>query len=148
MPYRFVPLSGLVLLPDWGAQASHDHPFRDGVSGELDVALHCHTPLCLGGEQTASTDTTPARVSMFRTPDGEPAIPGSSLKGMLRNVLAIAAFARFRQVECQRLPRLQLLDEQGDHRPARIHHVSVPSDRHRRRRVRVITREGLCRLLH
>lgn len=102
-PYRFVPLSRLVLLPDWADRTSHDHPFQDGVCGELRLQLHCHTPLCVGGRQQSSSKDSPCRVEFFRTPDGQPAIPGSTLKGMLRNVLEIASFARFRQVEDQRL---------------------------------------------
>lgn len=102
-PYRFVPLSQLVLLPDWGHLASHDHPFQDGVCGELELTLTCHTPLCVGGEQTKSSKEAPGKVHVFRAPDGRPAIPGASLKGMLRNVLEIAALGRFKQVEDQRL---------------------------------------------
>lgn len=100
-PYRFVPLSKLVLLPDWADQVSHDHPFKDGVCGELSINLRCDTPLCVGGEQDPSSKNAPGRVHFFRTPDNQLAIPGSSLKGMLRNVLEIASFARFKQVEDQ-----------------------------------------------
>lgn len=102
-PYRFVPLSRLVLLPDWAASVSHDHPFQDGINGELTIELTCDTPLCVGGDQSAGSDQAPGRVNFFRTPSGQPAIPGSALKGMVRNVLEIAAFARFRQVEDQKL---------------------------------------------
>lgn len=102
-PYRFVPLSKLVLLPDWADQVSHDQPFSDGLCGELKLQLTCHTPLCVGGEQDKSSDREPGKVHFFRTPDRQLAIPGSSLKGMLRNVLEIASFARFKQVEDRRL---------------------------------------------
>lgn len=102
-PYRFVPLSKLVLLPDWADQVSHDQPFADGLCGELQLKLTCHTPLCVGGRQEESSQREPGKVHFFRTPDNQLAIPGSSLKGMLRNVLEIASFARFRQVEDQRL---------------------------------------------
>lgn len=102
-PYRFVPLSKLVLLPDWADQVSHDQPFADGLCGELQLQLTCHTPLCVGGRQEKSSDREPGKVYFFRTPDNRLAIPGSSLKGMLRNVLEIASFARFRQVEDQHL---------------------------------------------
>lgn len=105
-PYRFVPLSKLVLLPDWADQVSHDRPFEDGVSGELTITLRCDTPLCVGGEQDPSSDKAPGKVHFFRAPggqDGQLAIPGTSLKGMLRNVLEIASFARFKQVADQKL---------------------------------------------
>ena len=102
-PYRFVPLSPLLLLPDWAEAVSHDHPFIDGVCGDLQLTLHCHTPLCVGGEQTNSSEHAPGKVHFSRTVDEQLAIPGTSLKGMLRNVLEIASFARFKQVEDQRL---------------------------------------------
>ena len=102
-PYRFVPASKVVLLPDWANQVSHDMPFEDGTYGELSIQLSCDTPLCVGGNQDPSSKETAGRVHFFRTPDDQPAIPGSSIKGMLRNVLEIASFARFKQVEEKRL---------------------------------------------
>ncbi|MDY0073569.1 MAG: TIGR03986 family CRISPR-associated RAMP protein [Thauera sp.] len=102
-PYRFIPLSRLILLPSWANEVSHDQPFKDGLCGELQLRLTTHTSLCVGGEQDKATESEPGKVHFFRTPDQRPAIPGSSLKGMLRNVLEIASFARFRQVEDQRL---------------------------------------------
>lgn len=102
-PYRFVPLSKLVFLPDWAKHVSHDQPFADGVCGELTLRLTCETPLCVGGKQTPSSERAPGKVYFFRTPDHQLAIPGSGLKGMLRNVLEIASFAHFKQVEDQRL---------------------------------------------
>lgn len=109
-PYRFVPLSKFVLLPEWGHQVSHDHPFADGVSGELDVTLTCHTPLCVGGQRDEATDRQPATVRFCRDHAGNPIIPGTSIKGMLRNVLEIATFARFRQVDDQKLGVRDLTD--------------------------------------
>ncbi len=102
-PYRFVPLSSFVFLPNWSNQASQDMPFADGVCGELRLKLTCHTLTCVGGKQDDSTPNDPGRVHFFRDPDGNLAIPGSNIQGMLRNVLEIASFARFRQVEDQKL---------------------------------------------
>lgn len=102
-PYRFVPLSRLIVLPDWAEQVSHDRPFADGLCGELKLRLTAHTRLCVGGRQEKATNEAAGRVHFFRAPDGRFAIPGSSLKGMLRNVMEIAGFAHFRQVEDQRL---------------------------------------------
>ncbi|MGS2743861.1 TIGR03986 family type III CRISPR-associated RAMP protein [Halomonas sp. LS-001] len=102
-PYRFVPLSRYILRPDWAGHVSHDHPFADGVCGELDIKLTAHTRLCVGGQQQAPGDNTPGLVKFFRTPDNQLAIPGSSLKGMLRSVMEIACFGHFQQVEDQQL---------------------------------------------
>ncbi len=98
-PYNFVPLSEHVIVPDWAAQVSQDHPFRDGLCGTLEIELTTHSPLLLGGRQVKASDRAPGEVHPFRLPDGRYAIPGSALKGMLRNVLEIAAFGRMRQVD-------------------------------------------------
>lgn len=102
-PYRFVPLSSLVVLPEWADQVSLDTPFKDGICGELDITITTHGKVCVGGEQTVATEHEVGKVKFYRTPNGIPAIPGSSLKGMLRNVLEIATFSRFKQVEDQKL---------------------------------------------
>lgn len=97
-PYHFVPLSQWVYSPDWAHLVSHDHPFQEGLSGTLQYELTNQTPLLVGGEQ-ARPANQPARIQWARDPDGKPLIPGSSLKGMIRNVLEIATFAKFRQVD-------------------------------------------------
>ena len=58
-PYRFVPLSALVMLPDWADLVSHDMPFADGVSGELSYRITAHTRLCVGGEQKPASQQAP-----------------------------------------------------------------------------------------
>ncbi|MGC9185171.1 MAG: TIGR03986 family type III CRISPR-associated RAMP protein, partial [Thiomonas sp.] len=98
-PYNFVPLSDQIFLPDWAQAVSHDVPFQDGYCGELHYTLTAHTPLLVGGRQQESTGTQPGEVTPFQLPDGTYAIPGSSLKGMLRNVLEIAAFGRMSKVD-------------------------------------------------
>jgi CRISPR-associated protein (TIGR03986 family) len=102
-PYNFVPLSSFILRPDWAPEVSHDQPFSDGVCGELELCIEATSPLCVGGEQQDSTEQSPGKILFNRTPNGEFAIPGTSLKGMLRNVLSIASFGHFRQVEERRL---------------------------------------------
>ncbi|ART83450.1 CRISPR-associated RAMP family protein [Oceanisphaera profunda] len=102
-PYRFVPTAPFVLTPEWAEQASHDHPFIDGLSGELAIEIRNDTPLCLGGKQIEATVEAAGKVHCNRTPDGKLAIPGSSLKGMLRNALAPVVFARMSQVEERKL---------------------------------------------
>lgn len=102
-PYRFVPLSRYILMPEWGRKVSQDIPFSDGVSGEVSLRLTAQTPLCVGGQQQASSEHAPGQVFFSETPDGQYAIPPTSLKGMLREVVKIATFGRFDQVEDQRL---------------------------------------------
>lgn len=102
LPYDFVPISPIVLQPDWANAVSHDHPLQDGLSGELTVEITNLTPLCIGGEQAPATRTAPGRVHFARTPDGQPYIPGTSLKGMMRAVLEVATLSRVHQLDDQR----------------------------------------------
>lgn len=100
-PYHFVPLSQWVYSPEWAHLVSHDHPFREGLSGTLHYELTNQTPLLVGGDQEHNANQ-PARIKWSCDPDGKPVIPGTSLKGMIRNVLEIATFAKFRQVDDSR----------------------------------------------
>lgn len=96
-PYNFVPLSAWVHTPPWARQVSHDVPFRDGISGTIEYTLTAHTPLLVGNEQERESGQV-GHVRPFRTPEGY-AIPGTSLKGMIRSVMEIATFARMNQVD-------------------------------------------------
>ncbi|MHB1798140.1 TIGR03986 family type III CRISPR-associated RAMP protein [Metallibacterium scheffleri] len=98
-PYNFVPLAPRVHIPAWSREVSHDWPFEDGYSGELHYILTADTPLLVGGKQIKATQDKPGSVKPLQWPDGTYAIPGSSLKGMLRSVVEIAAFGRMRMVD-------------------------------------------------
>lgn len=93
-PYNFVPLANWVHIPEWAGQISHDLPFRDGLCGHLDLQITAHTPILVGQEQTPATQEAPGEVHPFKLPDGRYALPGSSLKGMIRSVVEIASFSR------------------------------------------------------
>lgn len=93
-PYHFVPLSKWVYMPDWAHLVSHDVPFKDGISGVIEYTLTNHTPLCVGDEKDGQNT-----LRFARNPSGKPVVPGSSLKGMIRNVLDIASFGKFNQVD-------------------------------------------------
>ncbi len=101
-PYNFVPLNRWVHIPEWSRQVSHDWPFQDGLSGEIHYRLVADSPLLVGGEQLKH-ENDPSQpnteVNPCRLPDGRYAIPGSSLKGMLRAIIEIAGFGRMRMVD-------------------------------------------------
>jgi CRISPR-associated protein (TIGR03986 family) len=100
-PYNFVPLAAQVVRPGWADLVSHDLPFEHGVSGTIQYRLTAESPLLVGGRQTPNEDKS-TTVEFFRTPTNEFAIPGSSLKGMIRAVLEIASFSRMAQVDNKR----------------------------------------------
>ncbi len=104
-PYNFVPLANWIHSPAWSRQVSQDIPFQDGICGHLDLRLTAYSPILVGGEQENATDHEPGAVRPFRLPgsDGPYALPGTSLKGMIRAVVEIASFSRMAMVDEQRL---------------------------------------------
>ena len=99
-PYHFVPHAKQVLMPDWAHLVSHDIPFESGISGVLTVTLKNETPLCVGGLQ-AKKEGEAAQVLWAKDPMDNPVIPGSSLKGMIRNVMEIATLGKLSAVDNQ-----------------------------------------------
>jgi CRISPR-associated protein (TIGR03986 family) len=102
-PYNFVPLSRFVYFPEWGHQISHDIPFSDGLSGTLSCELVTDTPIYVrnGGNWTDADKGTEPYNAFFEV-DGQPMIPGTSLKGMIRNVIEIATFGKLNRVNDKR----------------------------------------------
>lgn len=101
-PYNFVPLSDTVVIPEWGDKVSHDLPFRDGISGELELTIEALAPIMVGGEQKPGTEREAGQVHFFQTPDKRYAIPGSSLRGVIRSVTEIATFSRMNRIDDKR----------------------------------------------
>jgi CRISPR-associated protein (TIGR03986 family) len=93
-PFRFAPVHRWVYFPDWADLVTHDVPFRDGVSGELAIEIEARTPILVGGPRRKATDKKEGEIWPFRLPDGRYAIPGSSLQGLTRSILEIAAFGK------------------------------------------------------
>lgn len=92
-PYNFVPLArhvckacelGLTVPP------SQDEPEDGALGGTIDMTLTCDTPVLVNW----GPEREPGVKAFGRTPDGSPAIPGSTLRGMVRGVLEIAGFGK------------------------------------------------------
>lgn len=92
-PYNFVPLArhvcqacelGLTVPP------SQDEPEDGALGGTIDMTLTCDTPVLVnwGPERDQGVK------AFGRTPDDIPAVPGSTLRGMVRGVLEIAGFGK------------------------------------------------------
>ena len=94
-PYNFVPLAPWIYTPAWSDKISHDIPLPEGISGSLQLTIQTHTPLLIGEQQHNDQN----EIKPFRLPDGQLAIPGSSLRGMIRNVLEIASFGKMQLVD-------------------------------------------------
>lgn len=92
-PYGFVPLSSFVYMPEWADLVSSDHPFRDGICGRLQVEIEALSPIFTRGAD---------RERFFSLPDSRFAIPGSTVRGLLRNTIEIAAFGWMSRVNDHR----------------------------------------------
>lgn len=44
-PFNFVPLNEKVFFPLWAEYVSHDIPFEDGESGEIDITITAKSPI-------------------------------------------------------------------------------------------------------
>ena len=93
--YNFVPAPSedQVFKPDWADKVSHDVPFEDGESGEIEVVITAETPIFIrNGHAKGTEDNEFSNANI----NGEKKyfIPATSLKGMTRNVLEILSFSR------------------------------------------------------
>ncbi len=93
-PFRFAPIHRWVHFPEWGPLVTHDVPFKDGWSGEIELEIRAITPLLVGGARRGPKETLEVEVWPVQLPDGRWAIPPSSLQGMVRSMLEIATFAQ------------------------------------------------------
>lgn len=99
-PYNFVPFNKQVISPHWTEQISHDIPFEDGLSGKIDITLKAESPIFvrdgIGQKQAKENyrDDVQHKSHHFSQYGGKYFIPGTSIKGMIRNVLEILSFGR------------------------------------------------------
>jgi CRISPR-associated protein (TIGR03986 family) len=93
-PFRFAPIHRWVYFPEWGPLVTHDVPFRDGWSGEIELDITAVTPLLVGGTRRSPKETLEGEVWPVQLPDGQWTIPPSSLQGTVRSILEIATFAQ------------------------------------------------------
>jgi CRISPR-associated protein (TIGR03986 family) len=99
-PYNFVPLSNTVVFPEWHADVYHDVPLADGLSGELEINIEAISEIYVRNGGSSKDDFFAAATG----PNGleECYIPGTSLKGVLRNVLEIVSFGKMSRVSPHR----------------------------------------------
>lgn len=98
-PFRFAPIHRWVWFPKWGDLVSHDVPFKDGISGKIELEITAETPMLLGGPRRKPAEQRAGEVWPFETFDPKTgelryALPGSALQGMIRSILEVAAFGR------------------------------------------------------
>lgn len=121
-PYNFVPASTHIHIVE--RQISHDHPVADGVCGSIDITVTNETPMFIRGT-TKPQGHTPEKPYRL---DERWAIPGSSLRGLIRTVVEIASFSRLGPVNDLKLGfrDLQNRDLYGVHMAAMANQQPTP----------------------
>lgn len=106
-PYNFVPLENTAFYPEWANHISQDIPFEDGVSGSIEYTMEAKTPIFV---RNGYTDRNHPDVTFSHTKDGRYFIPGTSVKGEIRNVLEILSFGKMTRVQDARFGIRNLSD--------------------------------------
>jgi CRISPR-associated protein (TIGR03986 family) len=103
-PYHFVPVAaggrtGDVTREEFERGAvgrlRHDRFANGGFSGRLVCRLTAKSPLVLGAARGEASSAAPAEVEPFER-DGRPAVPGSSLRGLLSSIAEAASNSALR----------------------------------------------------
>lgn len=84
-PFNFVPLNKKVFFPSWEKTISHDIPFQDSQSGEINIEVLAKSPIFIRDSLNKES---------FCNHEGHYYIPATSVKGMVRNVLEIMSFSK------------------------------------------------------
>ena len=90
-PFNFIPTPDRVYYPSWGEQVSQDIPFSDHRDGVLDVTIKAETPIFI---RDTGVRTDVKEEHFCKAPDGRYFIPGSSLRGEIREVFSIISFGK------------------------------------------------------
>jgi CRISPR-associated protein (TIGR03986 family) len=109
LPYHFVPWADQTERPQDTTRdeflagqptyVTHDRYLPDTFNGRLICRLTTKTPIVLGGEQTGQN---PAMVKNYKL-NGQPAIPASSLRGLISNIAEAASNSAFRVLDTERV---------------------------------------------
>ena len=110
-PYNFVPLNKEIFYPSWSEQVSHDVPFSDGESGEIEITITAKSPIFIRNHSD-DKEKSSSEFCHFINENGakEFYIPASSMKGMIRSVLEIMSFSKMRIDEAKLSQYLSVRD--------------------------------------
>lgn len=115
-PYNFIPLPECIFDVADGIEVGgerlkpwemHDRFVPGTYSGSIELTIKTLTPLFIRGpvrHQDGAWDNRDSRLrpEPYTTPDGRPAIPGSSLRGMVRTLVEILSFSKIQSVSTAR----------------------------------------------
>lgn len=119
-PYHFVPVE----QPDFthwknkqdflkpARKISHDRYHEDRLSGRIICTLTTETPIFIGAErEKGEKDKSPSNSKPFLLPDGQPAIPATSLRGLISSIAEGASNSALRVLEDKTLSFRKQMEE-------------------------------------
>ena len=92
-PYNFVPLNTIIVSND--SFKNLDRTKYSGKSGYINLKITNKTPIYIRGIKNIEELTQNKIKSNFYSPTGLKAIPGSSIRGMVRHLVEIISFSQF-----------------------------------------------------
>lgn len=97
-PFNFIRLSDQVFFPEWADKISHDVPFLDWFSGVISLDITAASPVFVrnGHTQEDANNNGNDRYKSFSRINEKYFIPGTSIKGAVRNVLSIISNGKIR----------------------------------------------------
>lgn len=97
-PFNFIRLSEQVFFPEWADKISHDVPFIDWFSGVISLDITAASPVFVrnGHTQEDTNNNGNDQYNSFSRINESYFIPGTSIKGAVRNVLSIISNGKIR----------------------------------------------------
>ena len=92
-PYNFVPLNEKVFYPSWSEQVTQDLPFSDSEDGVIEVKIKNVSPLFT---RDGALEKHSAHI-MGKDGKRHYFIPGTTIKGMLREIIEIMSFGKMQE---------------------------------------------------
>lgn len=98
-PYNFISLIDVVVKSDFNIEEHPHDKFHENLySGEIEIEIETKSDIFIGGKML---NEWPKEFDFYKCGDTY-AIPGSSLRGMTRNLLEIVSFAKFNMTDDKR----------------------------------------------
>lgn len=116
-PFNFAPISKpKVVEVDWWDQITHDIPFEDSESACISLKIIAESPLYVrnGSSRKDQGNETEAHLR-FSSHNGRYFIPGSSIKGAIRNVMEIISYSAMRAIDDHQYAYRDFDDSQNDY---------------------------------
>lgn len=98
-PYNFIPLNDKVVTADTNPKELDFNKYHlERNTGYIDLTIKALTPVYIRGTRYKNDYKNNSSPKFF-SPTGQPAIPGSSIKGMVRNLIEIISHSKMEFID-------------------------------------------------